>query len=247
MAALYEAGATLEEVGRSYGLTRERIRQVLRKYGFDVGTLKAASRSARQRRKTVELEAFIGDRLSAGEPLHKIASAAGVSLSAVGRTGLVDPDLIAIAQLDRKPVTPLYSDMEVIDCLKLANQELGGVMTSIEYEKAAANRMLPDGRNWPGRQTAMGRFGSWRTALMAAGLPANPSSAIAGKRQYEMAHCIDAILEVERYLGRVPTAREYERYARLNGGLPSLSTVRHRHGQWHLAVIRAIAFRRSPV
>lgn len=245
MAAQYAAGSTLEEVGQKYGLTRERIRQLLKKHGFNLDELKVSSRSARKRQKTEELETFISDRLKGGADFQSIAHDAGVSLSTVERLGRVDHDLVVMARVNRKRLAPLYSEAEILECLRVANRLLGGVMTSVEYEGVAVAQKLDDGRDWPGRQTAMGRFGSWRKALVAAGLPANPSSAIAGQRQYEAEHCIDAILEVERSLGHAPSAREYDLYARSNGGLPSLSTVRHRHGQWHVAVARAIAFRRS--
>jgi hypothetical protein len=246
LAAEYAAGASLAEVGRVHGVTRERVRQVLKKHGFDMIELKRSSKEIRRQRKGEALETLVIERLRAGASPQTVAQEAGVPLDTVQLLGDVHPDVMAMARLERKQVTPIYSDAEILDCLQIANGELGGVMTGAEYGEVASSRRLADGRPWPGRQTAMGRFGSWRRALASAGLPANASSAMAGRRQFDQEHCIDAILEVERALGHVPSAREYDIYSRDHGGVPSLATVRHRHGQWRLAVQRAIAFRRSP-
>jgi hypothetical protein len=102
---------------------------------------------------------------------------------------------------------------------------------------------MGDGRSWPSHQTAFLRFGSWKAALEHAGLPANPSTPIAGRLLFTDGHCIDAILEVERSVGHLPTAAEYERYsAKMAGVLPSLATVRKRFGTWRNALEAAANF-----
>jgi Sigma-70, region 4 len=45
MHSLYQTGATLEEVGERYGITRERVRQLFKKAGLET----------RSRRETLEL------------------------------------------------------------------------------------------------------------------------------------------------------------------------------------------------
>src|SRR5207237_6832228 len=128
----------------------------------------------------------------------------------------------------RRP-QPRYSEADILACLREASERLGGVLTTAAYTEFARGRHLPDGREWPTHQTAFKRFGSWRAALAAAGLHANPSSPIAGHRIFEQAHCIDALREVRRALGRIPTAQQYDDYARkLGGAIPSLATVRNR-------------------
>ncbi|MGH9894647.1 MAG: homing endonuclease associated repeat-containing protein [bacterium] len=139
-----------------------------------------------------------------------------------------------------------YTDDEVLECLRVASKELGGVLTSVAYSDFARGRAFQDGRPWPTHQTAFLRLGSWRAALEAAGLQSNPSSAIAGRQLFDEAHCIDAILEVERAVGHLPSVREYEAYARkMEGMLPSSSTIRHRFGSWQRVLRRTAEFASS--
>lgn len=130
-----------------------------------------------------------------------------------------------------------YSDAELLQTLKEANDAIGGVLTTNDYSEFAKGRTFADGRVWPTHQTHFHRFGSWREALLAAGLAANPSSAIAGQRLFDPSHCIDAIRHVQRDLGVVPTISTYEKAARAsNGALPSAATVRNRCGSWSAAL-----------
>ena len=126
-----------------------------------------------------------------------------------------------------------YSNEELIECLREASAILGGVLSAAAYTRLAKTRAFPDGRPWPTHQTHFHRFGSWRNALEAAGLRANPSSAIAGRRLFEVGHCIDAIRHAHRELGRIPTVADYDRMAAgSNGALPSSATIRNRCGSW---------------
>ena len=126
-----------------------------------------------------------------------------------------------------------YSDEELLEILREANTELGGILTTSAYDELAKRHHFLDGRPWPTHQTHFLRFGSWREALLTAGLAANPSSPIAGQRLFDQSHCIDAIRHVHRELGSVPTLSDYEGVAKAsNGALPSTATIRHRCGSW---------------
>lgn len=135
-----------------------------------------------------------------------------------------------------------YTDEELLDVLRKTSEALGGVLTTHAYNEYAEGRTFPDGRPWPSHQTHFHRFGSWRQSLLAAGLAANPSSAIAGQRIFDRGQCIDAVRHAERELGHRPSLKQYEALAReSNGGLPSAATVRHRCGSWSAALRLAFA------
>ncbi|HWN72683.1 MAG TPA: hypothetical protein VNN15_02620 [Solirubrobacterales bacterium] len=141
----------------------------------------------------------------------------------------------------RRPVSSWvekkYSDDELLRILREANEALGGILTSDGYNDFARGRTFPDGRPWPTHQTHFHRFGSWRKALLAAGLAANPSSAIAGQRIFDQSHCLDAIRHAHRELGETPSISDYEAISKAsNGALPSAATVRNRCGSWSQAV-----------
>lgn len=135
-----------------------------------------------------------------------------------------------------------YTDEELLDVLRKTSEALGGILTTHAYNEYAEGRAFSDGRPWPSHQTHFHRFGSWRQSLLAAGLAANPSSAIAGQRIFDRGQCIDAVRHAERELGHRPSLKQYEALARgSNGGLPSAATVRHRCGSWSAALRLASA------
>lgn len=247
MAALYSQGATLEEIGREFSLTRERVRQIMRRDGYDPGTLKAGSARARRGRAVAAHETEVRAHLAVGQSPQAVASSLGLSLSLVRSIDLLTSQYAETRRLSRsRTVVVKYTDDEVLDCLHVASSDLGGVLTASEYGEFSADRTLHDGRPWPGNQTAQLRFGTWRSALEAAGLESNPSSPILGRQSFSDAHCIDALIEVRRLNGSWPTARGYEAYAeKLDGLLPSAATIRHRFGGWQRALQEANAFLNS--
>lgn len=245
MRELYDAGGTLGVVAEQFGISRERVRQLFRAHGLPTRS-KAEAAALRRKHLVNEHREQIFELIDAGVAPNEIAERLRISPQLVRDTLQDDPTRRRVAAFRRTAKTrpkPRYSDEEIIECLRTASVELGGVLTTAEYTNYARTRRFPDGRPWPLHQTPFLRFGSWRDALQRAGLEANPASAIAGQRLFTREHCIDAILEVERQLDHPPTAAEYERAAvASNGILPSLATVRHRCGGWQEALVLAARF-----
>jgi DNA-binding CsgD family transcriptional regulator len=245
MRELYDAGGTLGEVAERFGISRERVRQLFRDHGLPTRSIAEAAALRREQLVNDHHEKIL-ELIDAGVAPKEVAERLGISPQLVRHALRDDPARRRLAAFRRTAKTkpkPKYSDEEIIECLRTANVELGGVLTTAEYTSFARPRRFADGRRWPLHQTASNRFGSWRAALQRAGLEANPPSAIAGQRLFTREHCVDAILEVERALGHPPTAAEYERAAvASNGTLPSLATVRHRCGSWQEALVLAARF-----
>jgi hypothetical protein len=228
---LYASGATLAEAGQAFGVTRERARQLFKEAGFKVRTpaeAAAIKRALVHGRASEIVTAF--NRL---RDVDRVAAELSVPKAAVRE--VLDAHLSETERRSSwKQMPKKYADDELVDFLRRASVALGGVLTAAEYDKYAKGRTTDDGRSWPTHQTAFKRFGSWRAALMSAGLAANPTSAIAGQRLFERGHCIDAVRAVSRDLGKVPTAAEYDVVAQESGGaLPSQATVRDRCGKWN--------------
>jgi len=72
MAERYHKGDTLDAIGKDYGLTRERVRQILRQYGVE-------SLGLRQRPETIQARAQIEELATQGMPVRDIAAKVGVS------------------------------------------------------------------------------------------------------------------------------------------------------------------------
>jgi len=254
MYALYEDGATLEEVGICFSLTRERVRQIFRDAGLAtrsvaeasgvpkkysdaelIDCLRHTSSALRSGLMTTDYAVFARtQRFSNGRPWPTISTHLnrfGSWANALKVAG-VQPGV-------RKVWAKLYSDAELIDCLQGAHRALGGVLAKAVYDKFASERCFTDGRPWPTGQVPSQRFGSWREALHKAGLRSNPPSAAAGQRRFGQADCLDAVRSVAHKLGRAPTSNEYCDLARQSAGaLPSLSTVHNRCGTWSEAIRR---------
>lgn len=245
MARRYSGGATLSQIGAEFGVSRERVRQILKESGLGSKRLKTRALEARRERSADARATQIARRYLAGTPIDglraefrisrpallQILTQKGFHLSPLARTRT------------RKATPPRYQTRELIKCLVTASNAIGGVLTTAAYTAFAATRKFSDGRRWPTHQTMLLRFGSWRAGLEAAGLATNASSPILGNVLFDKAHCIDAILETTRALGHLPTAAEYGRHAsEMRGALPSMSTVRHRLGTWATALRQAVEF-----
>jgi hypothetical protein len=245
MRELYNTGASLAEVAERFGLTRERVRQL---FGAHHLPTRSTAETAALRRKLLmnDHRQQIFDLIDAGVAPRDIAERLAIPPQLVREALHDDPSrrrLAAFRRTTKKRPKQRYTSDELIECLRTASVELGGVLTTADYTGLARTRAFPDGRPWPTHQTPVLRFGSWRAALQRAGLEANPPSAIAGQRLFTTELCVDAILEVERDLGYPPTAAAYERAAAAsNGVLPSLATVRHRCGSWQEALVLAARF-----
>lgn len=237
----YADGATLQEVGDRFGISRERVRQIFRAYGWDVRSIKQAA--ALRRVSEHALAPQILDLQTRLNDVRQVAEQLGVTQVTVRdvleAAELANPRPASTRRRKYGSTQKRYAEEELLDCLRSASQALGGVLTTAAYAEFIQGRSLADGRLWPTHQSLQLRFGSWREALRRAGLRANPSSPIAGQRIFETAHCIDAIRHVAREVCHTPTAADYEHAARASGGaLPSLATVRHRCGGW-LDALRA--------
>jgi hypothetical protein len=234
---MYEAGATLEEVGRAYGISRERVRQIFRDHGLPVRSVKDA-RALQRARQTSQYAPCIKNRFRELRDVNAVAQELQLPRNLVAE--IVQGSFTPAERRRPKHARKKYSDEELIRFLQVASTELGGVLTAQGYTDFARTRRTRDGRPWPTHQTHALRFGSWRAAVNAAGLAANPSSPIAGQMIFEDGHCIDALRAAARAVGRAPTADEYDEFAKAsNGALPSQATVRHRLGRWYQALDRA--------
>lgn len=64
MAAMYQSGMTLEEIGRQYGVTRERVRQIIKKHhglNAKLGGIQVRAQEKRRRKAVEQDAAFLTD------------------------------------------------------------------------------------------------------------------------------------------------------------------------------------------
>ena len=159
MRALYAGGATLEEVGARFGLSRERVRQILQEAGIktrSIGETSALRRDRLLRERGDEIRAAFSELKDIDAVARRLEVPRALVREVVARS------FPASERKSRR--SPMYSSEELIACLKEAGAAPGRLTTG-KYAKYAEGRQLGDGRPWPSFQTLAKRFGTWRRAL----------------------------------------------------------------------------------
>ncbi len=233
MYAMRRMGHTLQQIGDHYGITRERVRQLIGRQGLPARVAPGPEERAlaRARGRSDEIADLYREL---GNVAH-VAARTGLNRGAVGR--VVSDEVTDRPAYARKPERdPRYSDDELVDLLGRVAREAGTECPSVrEYRAHAAGRFLPDGRPWPGPQTYLVRFETWVEARRRAGL--EPGRTGGPPRRYDADDCVRAVATLWRQLGRAPTVAEYEEFSRGRSHIPSVAIVRRRIGGGWRAIL----------
>ncbi|SFA56422.1 Sigma-70, region 4 [Rhodococcoides kroppenstedtii] len=228
---------TLEEVGQIEGITREAVRQRLKRLGLEPRTL-AETKLARERRAISLRSLEIRSKFLDSRNVDETASALNLPSSWV-RKCLAEtiPDYEVLARAPRRP-SKKYTNNELFESLKAAAARTVGNLTAASYDEyVRAESTLPDGRARPGKQTMLLRYGSWREALLAAGLTPNPHSGPA--KDFDEVAAVQSVVDYWRAVGGPPTVEGYDEWQRHRIGYPSSATIRKLTGSWNLLLVRA--------
>jgi len=230
MRALRERGFSLDEIAVRYGVSRERVRQILRAHGAPDPERVADAR----RRRAAELAEQRVDELLAlwrsGAQPRSAASALGLQAAACRSTiarFATDVDKAARrASLSGARGAQTYSERDIIVALRAVAAGLGRVPSAKEYA------LLARGLELPSLPTVLNRMGGWSRAIQAAGMTPLAAPATARPRRWTEGACWAALRRVVEELGEIPTVLSYERQAAGRPDLPSSATLRNRLGRW---------------
>ena len=230
MQALREQGWSLDEIALRFGVSRERVRQIMRAHG---GPAPQDIAEARRRRAEAQAEARIDELLTrwrAGEQPRVAASELGLQAAACRSTiarFATDADRAARkASMAGARWVQTYSDRDIILALVSVSTRVGRVPSAKDY--AAHAREL----SYPSLPTVLNRMGGWTNALRASGMQPPATPARGRKRRWTDEACWTALRKVVRELGGLPTVLAYERHAAGRPELPSSATLRNRLGRW---------------
>ena len=230
MRALRERGFSLDEIALRYGVSRERVRQILRAHGAPDPELVA---DARRRRAAQLAEQRVDELLAlwrAGHEPRSAASALGLQAAACRSTiarFATDVDKAARrASLSGARGAQTYSERDIIVALRAVAAGLGRVPSAKEYA------LLARGLELPSLPTVLNRMGGWSRAVQAAGMTPLAAPAAARPRRWTESACWAALRRVVDELGEIPTVLSYERHAAGRPDLPSSATLRNRLGRW---------------
>lgn len=233
---LYTNGQTLAQIGQTYNITRERVRQIL-----------AANGVERRGPGKVPADGYATWAREHGDAIEAELRAHANRKTALAAIHAVHPELpitwlrrLCQARIERTEWAgryqnlSRYSDDELIAALR--RYATDGHISGKRYE-ALANPTTD-----PSRSTFTLRWGSWSAALEAAGLTPNPT-----RRSYERTWTTDELLDViRRYIadaqqaGRHPSIEEYLRWRyHQPTRQPSLSTLRNQTGLGWNGILKA--------
>jgi predicted transcriptional regulator len=228
---LREEGRTLAEIGDVLGITRERVRQLEKRWDRRAPEERAAHRSERAADAVRIKRAQVLDAFRRGERVTEIARDLGLRTAAVtaflrGEATPADRSLRRAARFGALAYSRTYSDLDLLDSIRQVSEQLGRTPSTNDYSKLAAQSTLPS------VPTIMNRFGSWSQAVSAAGLRPNASLRTSYTRKWTDAAVLHALKALVRELGEFPSVGRYEVLAISDDRLPSTATVRNRLGRW---------------
>lgn len=233
----YLANEPLQSIGDDYGLTRQRIDQIVREHDIPPRKrITASERFAREHGKKVHAS-FVRLRdpkavaRETGLPLPKVKS----YLKDIGLAKAVIP------ATERRGRGEKYPDDEVMAGLREAYES--GITAGKPLSAAAYDQWRRDnGKDVVSSIRIIQRYGSWRDAVEKAGVPANQPNrgSYHATSQEKCLNALVSYVKEEFGDGNRPTAQRYDLWSRDHDDAPSLGTVRKAFGgKWKHALDEA--------
>lgn len=242
MFELRAAGWTLRQIGERYGISRQRVDEIVRDRGGPELPDVIAARRAREARIMRERSEEIRQWWRAGLPITTIAERLCLPAARVQRA--IDTVLTPIDRAHRnrsivmRTRTPRYSDEQLIAGVQQVANRIGRTPTYEEYRAHARELGIAS------VLTLGKRFGGWQAAVVVAGLEPRPHGRGRGSRRiWDQEACWRALERVADQLGNPPRFQSYVVLSTGRPDLPSGPTVRNQLGRWIDIVIELSARR----
>lgn len=232
MKALVKEGLTLNEIGNRYGLSRERVRQIVGNVGNDS---LAARRSVNKKRE--EAQARVA---KAKDEIVRLYSEEGWLLRDISNNfGIPDWRVSQVLReelgeafrsyRERKPITK-YTRDDVRDAIQRCAAEVGRSPTLHEYLVWSTGKGVPSAPT-----VATSIYGSWAEAKEDAGLEVYRRNSTTRRDFVDSEKCVRDVRQVWDLLGHPPTVAEYDTSSR-RLKLTGAATIRKRLGSWNAAI-----------
>jgi len=228
MADLRSAGKSLEEIGTQYGVTRERVRQILEKIG---GPTRQDVKALRESIKSDKLEEIKGRAIELvkskpGLTIWEVADQLEVSTTEV--FGMLSNQEINVLAKPLRSGNLKWSDDEVVKILQEA--------ATLEFPLtvAAYAKLLEDGYlRGPSAARIVQRFRSWQAACDLAGVEAGKRTRPLDLSRWTNEDLYVAVIHYLRLPQSTGAATDYDSWASGQDDVPSMGTLRNRLGSWN--------------
>ena len=235
-ADLVDDGLSLRAIGERVGVSGERVRQVLHRFGVNTRIV-----NARRRRRHLQDRRA---RLRAAE--HLVRTYPGITAAEAGHLLELDAEQLAdlthgvrhliLRPVDHDEITRLAERREaMIGSLRQA-AAIQSPLAGDVYDQLVADGIVPG----PGKQTAFTLFGSWVAACDAAGITPGDTLRANYERRWTDVEIDLALIEYLTDPFLPGTADGYDEWAALHE-VPSGALIRMRNfGSWKEATRRAL-------
>lgn len=232
----YIEGKTLAEIGEQHGITRERVRQLLKKQGVN---RRSATETAtvRHRRIRTEMSGTITDTYRETGSITATVERLKSSVPKSVVKSVIDemPEDERESYKRRPSKERVFDDTSMKAALNAAAAE--GAVTISAYR---AWKQTPAGSNAPSVALLIMRYGSWKQALAAAGI--HGSTTVGPGKTFTDAEILGAVkrfVDACEASGKYPSSHQYDQWAKAVKSVPTLSTVRTRTNSTWLEVVSA--------
>lgn len=220
--ARYALGHTMQQIGDDFGVTRERVRQVIVQKA-EVST-KDIQEALRLEKKYYQTRQGLAEQRAVrkwseqniGEPVSSAIEAFGLSESRVRKA--LGPRKKFHLRL-RHQSGKVFSDQELIELLQAFHEETGSTVSQ-DFEDWSRPR------GGPSRQTIMIRFEKWARALERAGISGGEE--IPRSRIFTERDCWACVIEFLQVPEVDYTYAAFEKWVGQDENKPSVATVRNR-------------------
>lgn len=234
-------GLTLDEIGAEFGVTRERVRQLLKKHGGpsakEIRDVRAAEARSAERAREEAVSRTLRDALDGRGPMtvDEMVTVTGFEASDVSKywpTDLAHLRLWGTGQGESR-----WTDEDICEALRKA------AIYEFPLTTTAYSELLQVGQiSGPSVPRIGQRFGSWTVACEAAGVVAGDP----WNREYESRWSDEDLLQIARAYLLDPSApnsaHRFDEWKRANApDGPSAQTLRNRFGSWTEVKRRALA------
>jgi hypothetical protein len=230
-------GATLQQVGDEFRISRERVRQICVKAGLNRETVKAANK-ARELAASDLLEVSAREDLLShpGTTLQESAKRQGVPVSTLRTVITPEMSKLFVRRNRSGSAGTDWTRARIIEVLVEA-ETLAFPLTASSYDELVSMRIV-DG---PSGARIHQVFGGWHAACDAAGVECGRPRPGGYSSKWTDA---DLVAAAARYLedgSSTGTFADFDRWLRGETDLPSAQTVRNRLGPWSEVKTAAVA------